>query len=419
MGNLIRASSFASVLFPLFFFLFLGSCARAPLVQPEDALRLSSDRPKVLMGAERVELAKAIQDQVAFLKTSKRISDLRFGPRRVSREDYLLAMDSLAKEIEARPPEEFSQWLADRFDFYEVYGRTKWGEVLITSYFEPVIMGSRTRTAKHDHPVYGLPKDLVEVRLKDFGLPLANDPKQLRGRLIGSELGDGSRVEPYFSRADIDIGKKLQGQHNEICWVDPIDSFFMQIQGSGVIRFPDGEEIRVGYAGQNGHAYEPIGKFLRSVIPIEEMTMQKIEAHLRGLAPKERDELLAKNPSYVFFQKNKQNALTYLGVPATAERTIATDAKFFPKGAIAILSYQVPEFGATHENPTAWKSTTQLVLDQDVGGAIRGPDRVDFFWGRGDEAKRSAGLIKQMGSLVYLAPKEAWINELRGRVHEN
>ena len=118
----------------------------------------------------------------------------------------------------------------------------------------------------------------------------------------------------------------------------------MQVQGSGVIEFPDGEQIRIGYAGQNGHAYEAVGKFLKHVIPAERMSLDSIEAYLRGLPPTEMQRYLNKNPSYVFFKPTKQNAVTYLGTPATGLRTIATDAKFFPKGAVVLLQFQKPVF---------------------------------------------------------------------------
>ena len=127
-------------------------------------------------------------------------------------------------------------------------------------------------------------------------------------------------------------------------------------------------------------------------------------------------DYLNKNPSYVFFKPMRENASTYLGTPAVGLRTIATDARYFPKGAVVLLEFSRPVFqSAKGAAVSSWQKTSQFMIDQDVGGAIKGPDRVDLFWGRGDEAKRSAGVIKQTGRLLYLAPKPEFLRELKER----
>ena len=164
--------------------------------------------------------------------------------------------------------------------------------------------------------------------------------------------------------------------------------------------------MRAGYADQNGQKYEAIGKFLTSIIPVEQITSQDVEAYLRKISEQDARELLFQNPSYVFFRKLDGPAVSSLGIPVVAGRTIATDPRFFPKGALAFLSFQKPRFdSSTDAKPSAWEKTSRLVLDQDTGGAIRGGGRLDLFWGSGNEAKQYAGRIKQQGTLYYLVPK--------------
>jgi membrane-bound lytic murein transglycosylase A len=202
----------------------------------------------------------------------------------------------------------------------------------------------------------------------------------------------------------------LKGKQLELCWVDPIEAFFLHIQGSGTVRLQDGTELFITYADKNGRRYEAIGKFLKERIAPNKVTMQRVEAALREMSVQERDELLYRNPSYVFFKKSPQRAITSLGVPATPGRTIAADPKYAPKGALALLSFAKPvlsDDSPPTSEPAREVEITRLVLDQDSGGAITGTDRVDLFWGRGDEAKRYAGIIQHPARIVYLVPREA------------
>jgi membrane-bound lytic murein transglycosylase A len=216
---------------------------------------------------------------------------------------------------------------------------------------------------------------------------------RLRGRL------EGRRVVPYYDRGQIESGKApVRGR--EIAWVDdPIDLFFLQIQGSGRIQLEDGKMLRVGFADQNGHPYRSIGRWLveRGELPLEKASMQGIKAWARQ--NRERlMELLNHNARYVFFRElpgDLPGPLGALGVPLTAERSVAIDPRFIPLGAPVYIS-------TTWPNST--KPLNRLMLAQDTGGAIQGAVRADFFWGYGPDAAREAGRMKQSARMWTLLP---------------
>lgn len=262
---------------------------------------------------------------------------------------------------------------------------------LITGYYEPLLRGSRQPSPRYRHPVYGVPDDLLVVDLGEVYPELKGKP--LRGRL------DGRRVVPYHDRAAIESGKApVRGR--EIAWVeDPIELFFLQIQGSGRIELDDGRTLRVGFADQNGHPYRSIGKWLveRGELPLEKASMQGIKAWARQ-NPGRLAELLNYNARYVFFRElpaNLSGPIGALGVPLTAQRSVAVDPQFVPLGA--------PVYIATTW-PNSTKPLNRLMLAQDTGSAIRGTVRADFFWGYGPDAAREAGRMKQNLRMWVMLP---------------
>jgi membrane-bound lytic murein transglycosylase A len=271
---------------------------------------------------------------------------------------------------------------------------------LATGYYEPLLRGNRTKEGPYRYPLYAAPDDLLTVDLA------AIDPElkhlRLRGRL------EGRRVVPYYPRAEIERGlPALAGK--ALLWVDdPVDLFFLQIQGSGRVRLPTGELVRVGYADQNGQPYKSIGRYLveQGKLKLEDASMQGIKAW--GAAhPAKLDALLDQNPSYVFFRElpsvaagNDSDAdgpVGALGVALTPERSIAVDPRYIPLGAPVFLA-------------TTWPGSTQalarLVLAQDRGGAIHGAVRADYFWGFGDAAGAQAGRMRQSARMWVLLPRD-------------
>lgn len=280
-----------------------------------------------------------------------------------------------------------------RFTPYAVASTDNGEQGLITGYYEPLLRGSRTRSARYAHPLYGVPDDLVVVELGSVYPQLKS--MRLRGRV------EGRKLVPYPDRVRIESGHvALEGK--EIVWVDDaIDLFFLHIQGSGRVALESGETIRVGYADQNGHPYRSIGRLLveRGELVVEEASMQGIKHWIRK-NPTRAPELLNSNPSYVFFREMPGGAAGpqgALGVALTPERSIAIDPRHIPLGA--------PMFIATTW-PNSARALERLVVAQDTGGAIRGPVRADFFWGFGDAAGEQAGRMKQPLRAWLLLPSE-------------
>jgi membrane-bound lytic murein transglycosylase A len=381
-------------------------CARAPTPSQESAFRETTP-PALSDDLGLQDLGEAITADIQALQTSPD-KVMKFGPRSITRRAYADALASLLRVLSSNTSESDKLgYIRDNFIFMEFYGGDRWGEILLTSYFEPLLLGSKTRAKNFTYPLYGRPADLVTIPLASFSERF-KDERALKARV------DGTQVIPYYSRQEIDGKQKLANRGLELAWVDPIDAFFLHIQGSGTVKFEHGEEVYMTYADKNGHRYEPVGKFMRDIISPKKITMQRIEHALRSMNDHERDSYLFKNPSYVFFNRSEKRAITSLGVPATPGRTIAVDPRYAPKGALALLTFQKPTFGTQYspgDDPVSYNNVSRLVLDQDSGGAITGTNRVDLFWGRGDNAKQYAGVIQDTARIVYLLPKEGAVTD--------
>lgn len=266
---------------------------------------------------------------------------------------------------------------------------------LITGYYEASLRGARKRGGAFQTPLYAVPDDLLTVDLSSVYPDLKN--KRVRGKLAGN------KVVPYSSRAEMG-GANLAGK--ELLYVDdPVEAFFLEVQGSGRVQLADvGETVRLSYADQNGHPYKAIGRWLvdQGELTAEQATAQGIKAWIVA-NPTRRQELFNVNPSYVFFREERIpdpgiGPKGALGVPLTGGRSVAIDPTLLPLGA--------PIFLATTESASE-VPMQRLMLGQDTGGAIRGAVRADFFYGFGYDAMEKAGRMKQRGQLWVLMPKSA------------
>jgi membrane-bound lytic murein transglycosylase A len=271
----------------------------------------------------------------------------------------------------------------------------------MTGYYEPQLNGSRTHRAPFVYPLYRVPDDLLTIDLGVLYPELAG--KRVRGRL------EGRRVVPYWSRQQ--IAGQLAGA--ELLWVDDaLEAFLLEVQGSGRVRLTDGSIVRVGYADTNGHPYHAIGRILveRGELKLEEVSLQSI--HAWAVAnPQRVPELLNQNPSYVFFRElplGDPNAgpVGALNVALTPGYSLAVDPQFIPLGSPLVIT-------TTH--PSSGTALVRLMLAQDVGGAIRGPQRFDFFWGFGCQAGEYAGRQRHDVQAWLLLPKSVQPEELLTR----
>lgn len=409
----------------------VSGCARPspekiPVEKPRPSMRLTNAPARISDDIGIEKLAEALEHNINRLMEVE-TDYLSFGPDVIDKDQYIRSLQYIADKIkEGFPDKEITEIIRKNFNFYEVQGKEEWGRVFITSYYEPVLLGSRKRTNTYNQPIYSVPSNLVKIHMDEFvdqfnRLSPMQDQidsgnRHLYGRLIKTDWGTPYSVVPYYTREEIDRAGILDGKGLEIAWVDPVDAFFLHIQGSGTIVFRDGTEIRVGYASQNGHTYRAIGKFLYSVIPPEKMSKQAIEKYLRSIPSVDMRNILYKNPSYIFFTRLKGAPVTSFGTEVVEGRTIATDTSYYPKGALAYMEFEKPVFhDKTSAEPAEWEKTSRFVIDQDTGGAIKGPHRVDLFWGRGESAEKRAGVMKNWGTLYYLAPNKAFLNELSKR----
>lgn len=264
-------------------------------------------------------------------------------------------------------------------------------EGLFTGYYEPELRGALAPDARYTVPLYRRPPDLVMVDLGAFR-------DALKGERIAGRVVDG-HLRPFEDRARIEAGA-LAGKGLELAWVDdPVDAFFLHIQGSGRVVLEDGRALRIGYDGQNGHPYAAIGRELvaRGALRLEEVTMQSIREWLAA-NPGEAAAVMNRNPSFVFFRAlDGEGPLGAQGVALTPGRSIAVDPGFVP--------YGVPIWLDVEDPVDPGGRLRRLTVAQDTGGAIRGPVRGDLFWGHGEEAEHRAGVMKSRGRWHLLLPR--------------
>jgi membrane-bound lytic murein transglycosylase A len=345
----------------------LGLCACAGT--PEATLQ------PVSIGALNLSTQAVTPGITAFINACDRLvaRDSRFAP---PCEDRALALQDPL------------QFLAKHFAAETVVkGKQPGG--FFTGYFEPNIIASRKQTPGFETPIYALPDDLVMVDLGKFR-------DDLKGRRIAGRVANG-RLTPFEDRSRIET----QGLESAeiIAWAkDPVELFFLHIQGSGVLSFPDGTATRIGYAGQNGHIYTAIGRPLiaRGDIAAEDMSLDAIANWLRA-HPDEAASLMRQNRSYVFFKDHGADGpFGSLGTALPARGALAVDPLATPLGALVFVDVPLP--GGV-------PSFQALLLAADTGGAIRGLGRGDIFFGRGAEARSAASALKSAGRFIRFLPK--------------
>ena len=263
---------------------------------------------------------------------------------------------------------------------------------LFTGYYEPTLDGSYTHDHEFSIPLYAKPANLISINLGEFNADLV-------GERIAGHIVDG-KLKPFATRGEIEAGA-LEGRGLELLWVnDPIDAFFLHIQGSGRVVLRDGQSIRVGYDGQNGHSYKSIGMELvrRGVLMRKDVTMQSIRNWLEA-NPEQHSDIFKTNESFIFFREQMgEGPIGAQNVALTPQRSLAVDLRHMPLGVPIWIDIEVPRL---NEGDTEWR---RLMVTQDTGGAIRGVVRGDVFWGAGAAAADIAGRMKHSGRYYLLLP---------------
>jgi membrane-bound lytic murein transglycosylase A len=384
--------------------LLLFGCAPAkapmPVETPPALVKLSPSAYPVLSDDLNYEgLNHCIQMSLTYLKKVPRDRAFSFDTDAYTAAHLVRSLEVFQEFIQSRPSaDQITAKVRSDYVVYRAGGLTE--KVLFTGYYEPVLMGSLTETALYSYPLYCRPDDLVTVDLSAFSAKYAGET--ITGRYTGQTL------VPYYDRKTIENRNFFKGQ--ALAWVgDPVDLFFLHIQGSGKIQLDQGKTLNVHYHATNGHPYRSIGKALidQGKIPRSEISMQAIRAYLKS-HPEEQEAILSANPSYVFFKTEPDGPLGNLNVPLTPGRSIAVDKKLFPPAALMYIQAQKPVVTEAGQIGT-WENFGRFALNQDTGGAIVGPGRADIFWGNGPYAELAAGRLQHRGEMYFLILKPAAI----------
>jgi membrane-bound lytic murein transglycosylase A len=378
--------------------LLVGGCAKEPL--PTGLIRLSpSEYPVFADDLNYADLDQGIAQSLNYLRRIPGSRPFKFGSDAFDAAHIIRSLERFMEFIEKKPSQEqITHFIREHYLVYKSSGEPKTGKVLFTGYYEPLLRGSLCETPEYPYPIYGPPDDLAVVDLSSFSAKFEGE------KIIGRV--DGKTFVPYHDRKEIDQERVLTGKAPELAWVkDPVDIFFLHIQGSGKIMTEDGALWNVHYHSKNGRPYRSVGQLLidEDKVPAAEMSMQKIRAYLQE-HPEEITRVLNYNPSYVFFTFEKEGPLGAIQVPLTPGRSMAVDRTVFPLSVLSFIMVQKPVLNGD-STIREWVDFSRFVLNQDTGGAIKGLGRADIFWGAGDYAEMAAGHMKHRGDLYLLVLK--------------
>lgn len=347
----------------------------------------------------RASLKEAIQKQLSVMEQTDLTRRVRIGPRRVTRQhlvDTLHAfMDLLEQDISE---EEFNRRLNEQFEVITAGYHREGRPMMFTGYYTPIIPARREKTQDFVFPLYQKPAWYPETRA---ALNLQGTPRLDPGYHL-TQIND----RPLLTREDIDGGQALSNQQLELAWLkDDLERYFLHIQGSGYLAFPDGTLQAVQYMGSNHLPYRSVGKQMLKdgVIELAQGSMQGMKQYFRD-HPENIDKYLFRNNRYIFFQMSSSSPRGSGGAELVAGRSIATDKSLYPAGGLVYITVEKPLLNDELEI-TGWQRVSRFVVDQDTGSAIKGPGRVDLYFGVGEPAAAAAGHYKRTGNMIYLLKK--------------
>jgi membrane-bound lytic murein transglycosylase A len=392
-----------SIILPVIAITLIMTACRAFIEKPTDEVAMTRTTaffyPDFTDDLEYDGLEHSMQQSISYLRRIPADRMFVFGKDRFEAAHMIRSLQQFLGYIQTKPSaRDLEKFIRSNFWVYRSIGRDRNGEVLFTGYYEPYLKGSLYPNKEYRFPIYSLPKDLIKIDLSPFAGKYAGE--KIIGRFIGET------VVPYYDRREIDYENVLEGKSGPLVWLkDPVDVFFLQIQGSGKVFLDNGQVINVHYIESNGRPYRSIGKLLieKKKIAQEQMSMQKIRSYLRE-HPEDIAPILNHNPSYVFFKIEPEGPLGSLEIKLTPGRSIALDQRIFPAAALAFIKTKKPVVDSTGQIDS-WIDCTRFVLNHDTGGAIRGPGRADLFWGNGPYAEIAAGHLAHTGRLYFLVLK--------------
>lgn len=328
------------------------------------------------------DLRECIHNSLSYM--SKPSSKQFFPMADITHERTVASLRAMAQLLDSGLyGKKLDQEIRNRFEFYQSVGCDDRGTVLFTGYYTPIFDGSLTPSEKYKYPLYKQPADLVK-----------ND----KGEILGQKLADGS-VKPYPDRREIDQSGMLKGQ--EIAWLtDPFEVYIAHVQGSAILRTPEGKQVTLGYAATNGHDYKSVARQMIDdrIVPAEGMSLKAMIDYFKA-NPHQVEKYVYQNPRYVFFRTDTGNPRGCLNEPVIPFRSIATDKSIYPRASLSVIKTKLPRaIGGT----VGKASYTGFALDQDAGGAIRAPGRCDVYMGVGDLAGKMAGQVYEEGKIYYL-----------------
>ena len=384
--------------------LLLVSCVpkvKPPVTATQALVKLHPHQyPEFLDDMSYGSMESAIEQSLNYLERLDASTPFRFGPDTYTASHLAKSIKAFCELVKQNlPANKLSKAIESSFWVYRSIGSDGRSKVLFTGYYEPVLQGSMHPSPDYPYPVYRKPDDWVSVSLGRF------NPKYEGERIIGRYVNQ--TVIPFFSREDIDSKGSLEQNGYELLWVsDRVDLFFLHIQGSGQVLLEDGTALHVNYDCNNGRPYRSIGRLLidEGTIPEEEMSMQRIRAYMKN-NPLDIERIFNHNESYVFFRLVDQGPMGAIEVTLTPGRSVATDLSLFPRAALAFIQSEKPMVGYDG-TIQSWEPFGRFVLNHDTGGAIRGPGRVDLFWGSGPYAETAAGHMKHEGTIYFLVLKQ-------------
>ncbi|NOX26392.1 MAG: transglycosylase [Deltaproteobacteria bacterium] len=358
-------------------------------VRDAGALRFYDDAPAA-------SLNRALAESISFWQQQRPARWIRVCDRSYRAGRLLDSLLEFQKLLHSSAPAELSAAIGRKFTIYQAQNSSGGSGILVTGYFQPVFAGSLSRRPPYIYPIYGLPPDLIHARRHGA----SGKSKTLIGRLV-----DG-RLQPYWRRSEIEDKNLLAGR--ELLYLrDPVDAFFLQVQGSGLVVLPDGSRRQVLYAGSNGWPYRSIGRLLvaEGRLSLSEVSMPKIRQYLLSHLD-ERRHILHYNNRYIFFRlapDTGEEPIGAMGHELTPGRSVALDVNCFPLGGLGYLTTEIPRIAGGRI--VGWRSMRRFVLAQDSGAAIKGSGRLDVFWGHGPNAGKIAGKMRQPGKLYILIKK--------------